>query len=99
MTNRPRRHLTRRERRTQHERVAPGSATETMTPAAPATAGPQTLPPARAARPSPTVSSRGATPRQEGQMAMPAMGGDLRRMTVVVAIIAVILAALTIWLR
>ncbi|MSP79087.1 MAG: hypothetical protein EXR67_06000 [Dehalococcoidia bacterium] len=98
MTNRPRRHLTRRERRMQHERT-PGSATEIMAPDAPQTATSQTLPAARVARPSSAGNSRGATPRLEAHLLMPSVGGDLRRITVVVAIIAVILVVITIWLR
>ena len=108
MTNRPRRRLTRRERRLQNERADVPGATATTEPAssstpgnAPTTATPRPAPAARAT----TQPSRAATarptpaPRREAPVAAPALGKDIRRTLVVLGIVIAILAVLYFVLR
>lgn len=108
MTNRPRRAHTRRERRLQHQREAgmpappptPALAqTPTVSPSPSAIPAVGNTPTPQRARPA-TVADRPARPvRQEVVVTAPPLGPELRRIGMVMLIVAAIMAVLYFLLR
>lgn len=98
MTNRPRKHLTRRERRLQNERTG-GTAATLAAPAAGTSATPAegavigSTRPASPTRPSMQSSSRSEAMARSGQVSSsPGLAQDMRRAAITLVIVGIALA-------